>query len=149
MDSDNNVGHDSVSITIKNNEEPPENNAPNKPVRPTGETEGILDEEYTFTTSTIDQEGDQVYYKWDWGDETSGWLGPYNSGETCEASHIWDTEGSYNIKVKAKDQYGDESPWSDPLSISMPKKKKFNSFPRILLWLFERFPFLQPYFSHF
>jgi PKD repeat protein len=148
IDSDRNIGHDSKIFTIKNYEEPPNNNAPDKPNRPTGENEGKIDEEYSFTTSTNDIDGDQVYYKWDWDDETSGWLGPYNSGETCEASHIWDDEGSYSIKVKAKDQYGDESPWSDPLSITMPKKKMFNSFPRILLWLFERFPFLQPFFNY-
>jgi PKD repeat protein len=146
VDSDGNVGHDSVTFKIKNYEEPPENNAPDKPVRPNGENEGKIDEEYSFTTSTTDIDGDQVYYKWDWGDETSGWLGPYNSGETCKASHIWDSEGSYNIKVKAKDQYGDESPWSEPLTISMSKKKSFNHIPKIFIWLFERFPFLQQIF---
>lgn len=149
VDSDNNVGHDSVSFKIKNHEEPPENNAPVKPNRPTGETEGKIDEEYTFISSTTDIDGDQIYYKWDWDDETSGWLGPYNSGETCEGVYIWDDEGSYDIKVKAKDQYGDESPWSDPLTISMSKKKMFNSFPKIIIWLFERFPFIQSYFPYF
>lgn len=150
QDSHNQVNSvTSESFQIKNHDEPPENNAPDKPARPTGETEGKIDEEYTFSTSASDPEGDQVYYKWDWGDETSGWIGPYNSGELCESSHIWDDEGSYDIKVKAKDQYGDESPWSDPLSVSMPKKKSFNNIPKIILWLFERFPFLQPYFSKF
>jgi hypothetical protein len=47
----------------------------------------------------------------------SGWLGPYNSGATCEAKLIWNVKNYYNIKVKAKDIYGKESSWSDPLPI--------------------------------
>jgi len=85
-----------------------------------------------------------VYYKWYWNDkinETSDWIGPYNSGETADASHIWDEKGEYVIKVKAKDQYGEESPWSDPLAISMPKNKEINSpFLRFL----ENHPHLFP-----
>jgi hypothetical protein len=36
-------------------------------------------------------------------------------------SHIWNTQGSYSIKVKAKDASGAESVWSDPLPVSMPR----------------------------
>ncbi|MCD6108537.1 MAG: hypothetical protein J7J89_03585, partial [Thermoplasmata archaeon] len=64
----------------------------------------------------------------DWGDGTnSGWLGPYNSGETVEASHSWSEKGEYSIKVKAKDINGLESEWSDPLVISMPLSIKISS----------------------
>jgi hypothetical protein len=41
----------------------------------------------------------------------------------------------------AKDEHGAESEWSDPLIVTMPKIKTF--------WLFERFPFLQSYFSYY
>jgi hypothetical protein len=119
---------------------------PEKPNKPIGNINGGIETLYEYSTSTQDIHSHDIYYMWDWGDETSGWLGPYKSGETCEAIHEWDIEGSYDIKVKAKDQYGDESSWSDPLTITVPKKKMFTFTPRILLWLFERFPFLQPYF---
>jgi len=32
---------------------------------------------------------------------TSGWIGPYISGETVTANHTWNKRGSYEIKVKA------------------------------------------------
>ena len=41
-------------------------------------------------------------------------------------------EGSYTIKVKARDIHGGESEWSDPLSISMPKYKKSSYLNQVL-----------------
>ena len=106
------------------------NQPPNKPDKPYGETNGQVGKKYTYSTSTTDPDGDQVWYKWYWNDkinETSDWIGPYNSGETADASHIWNEKGDYNIRVKAKDVHGEESPWSDPLVVSMPKSKTINS----------------------
>ena len=61
---------------------------------------------------------------WDWGDgEKSDWLGPYESGETIESSHIWNKQGIHKIRVKAKDVYDCESKWSDPLAFNAPKNK--------------------------
>jgi hypothetical protein len=48
--------------------------------------------------------------------------------------------------AKVKDTFDAESDWAI-LEVSMPKKKSFDFIPRLFLWLFERFPFLQPYFS--
>jgi len=93
---------------------------PLKPTKPTGPTTGVINENCTFSTSTVDPDGDQVYYKWDWGDgNTSEWLGPYNSGETTQASHKWLGLGSYIIKVKARDTLGATSDWSEHLIISI------------------------------
>jgi len=98
------------------------NQAPEKPETPDGPTSGESGIEYTYTTSTIDPEGEQLYYWFDWGDDTnSGWLGPYDSGDIVTVSHTWDSKGSFEIKVKAKDTNGIQSEWSDPLPISMPK----------------------------
>jgi len=122
------------------------NQAPNKPSKPSGPTSGKAGKEYTYSTSTTDPDGDQVYYKWYWNDkinETSGWLGPYDSGDTVTASHIWEEKGDYNIRVKAKDVHGEESPWSDPLPITMPKNKAINPFIQFLERLIERFPILE------
>jgi predicted secreted protein len=111
------------------------------PLKPTinGPASGTVNNEYPYTSSTTDPDGDQVYYLWDWGDgNSSGWLGPYNSGATCESNHTWATKGGYNIKVKAKDTFGAESPWSDPLSITMPYSYK--PILQFLKLLIERFP---------
>ena len=95
-------------------------NAPNKPSRPEGETNGKVGNEYNYTTSAIDLDGNYIYYKWDWGNEQSKWLGPYKSGEKVEMTHSWNKRGNYEIRVKAKDIYGRESDWSDPLAVTMP-----------------------------
>jgi len=145
MDSDTNIGFDtSGQFQIKNHEAPPVNHEPVKPNQPSGPTNGKIGQEYSYTTSTTDPDGDQVYYLWDWGDgNNSGYLGPYNSGVTINTTHKWTIKGSYGIKVKAKDIYGKESAWSDPLPITMPY-----SFNRPLLkfleLLFQRFPYAFP-----
>ena len=111
-----------------------ENSPPNKPSIPTGTNSGKAGNSYTYSTSTTDPESDQIYYLFDWDDgETSGWLGPYNSGQVASSSHVWSAQGSYQIRVKAKDDPngdgdlsdGVESIWSDPLPITMPKNKHY------------------------
>ena len=93
---------------------------PETPTQPSGSSTGTANEEYSFTTSTTDPDGDQVYYMWNWGDGTfSDWLGPYNSGETIEAEHTWTEEGDFDVKVKAKDVYGSESGWSQIFTVSI------------------------------
>lgn len=91
---------------------------PEKPQRPDGPTEGVIGVEYTFSTSTIDPEEEQVSYLWDWDDGTPGeWTIAYDSGATVYASHTWDEAGTYDITVKAKDPHGEESERSDPKTI--------------------------------
>ena len=101
-----------VNITKANN--PPM--APRKPIGPnTGET-GI---KYTYRTSTIDENGDQIYYTFDWGDGSTNVVGPFRSLHTATANHSWTADGTYNLKVKAKDTNGKESDWSEPLIVKI------------------------------
>ncbi|MFO7676968.1 MAG: C25 family cysteine peptidase [Thermoplasmatota archaeon] len=90
---------------------------PQKPDTPQGPNTGDTGVQYIFTTSTTDPDNDKVYYMWHWGDSISDWFGPYNSGEIVEFGHVWNHPGEYDIKVKAKDETGLESIWSDPLTI--------------------------------
>jgi len=91
---------------------------PERPERPEGQTGGIVEVEYPFTTRTTDPDGDQVYYLWDWDDGNfSDWLGPFDSGDAVLASHSWADAETYEIRVKAKDIHNVESGWSDPLTI--------------------------------
>ena len=95
--------------------------SPEKPQKPGGTEEGQTGENYLYSTTTIDPDRNLVYFQWDWGDGTqSEWLGPYDSEEQLETAHRWGENGVYNVKVKAKDTYGLESDWSDPLSVAMP-----------------------------
>ena len=118
-----------------------------KPSKPSGQTSGKINEEYEYTASTTDPDEDQLYYLFDWGDGGfSEWIGPLDSGDTAEASHIWTERGDYEIKVKAKDEHGVQSDWSDPLPIEMPRNKPFNIFPPFLRFLEQHshlFPILR------
>ncbi len=122
------------------------NNASKKPDRPSGETSGKVNIVYTYTTSTIDPDGDQVYYRWDWGDGTqSSWVGPFDSGAVASAQNSWSKKGSYYIKVKAKDVFGAESPWSDPLAVTMPYSYNLRHqfFEKLFQWFPNAFPILR------
>jgi hypothetical protein len=109
---------------------------PDKPDKPIGPTSGKTGIAYTYKSTTNDQENDQIYYMFDWGDgSNSGWIGSFDSGEEGSASYVWTNDGIYNIKVKAKDINGAESHWSNPLSVNMPKNKnqlQFNYINKIL-----------------
>ena len=114
-----------------------ENNPPKSPSSVEGPDECKINEEIEYTTKTTDPDNDQIYYMFDWDDGThSEWLGPYNSGETCTAKHIYTEKGEYKVKAKAKDTYDIQSIW---------KKSEENNRLKILFLqnLFNRFPFLQ------
>ena len=103
------------------------NSSPEKPVKPTGGIKGKPGNTYTYSTQTSDLDCDQIYYQWDWGDGNfSEWRGPFDSGITATAQYSWTAKGSYSIRVKAKDIHGNESVWSDPLVITMPKNVQLN-----------------------
>jgi hypothetical protein len=124
-----------------------DNTAPEKPATPNGPTTIFAGRSYSYSSSTTDPDGDRVYYMWDWDDGTElEWIGPYDSGDNVSISHVWDVKGEFQVKVKAKDDPngdgdlsdGEESVWSDPLAVSMPKNK-------IVLFrsLFVKFPILK------
>lgn len=105
----------------------PETGAPEQPAKPSGPPSGTTGNTYTYSTSTTDPDNDKISYLFDWGDGTdSGWIGPYNSGETVSASHSWSNQNTFQVKVKAKDVRLKESPWSDPLSVNIPRNRAFN-----------------------
>lgn len=142
-DSSTNTDEDDayVLFAVSDNYEPPQT-----PNMPSGPIKGKVGIDYAFYTSMIDQDGDEVYYKWDWGDGTfSDWLGPFNSSVTAEASHIWGKRGTYEIKVKAKDAYA-ESEWSNPLTAKMPRIRTITNTPffNFLEKITDRFPHAFP-----
>jgi hypothetical protein len=95
---------------------------PAPPIPPVGETKIDEGKSYTYTTRTTDAENDMVYYMWDWDDDSpDNWLGPYPSGSLINTTHTWDEKGIYNIRVKARDENGMESDWSDPLRVDVPE----------------------------
>jgi hypothetical protein len=123
--------------TLAELSEPVGYQAPEKPEKPNGPHSGSPMNTYEYEFTTSDPDGDQLSYLVDWGDGTdSGWIGQIPSGEVSRISHSWDEEGDYEIKVKAQDSYHLESPWSESLSITMPKAK--NALSLILSKILDR-----------
>ena len=90
------------------------NTAPGKPGI-TGPVKGIKDGPwYRFYGSTVDPEGDSIQYKFFWGDGNVGeWTGFTPSGVISMDSWRYSAEGSYELRVLARDQFGLMSETSD------------------------------------
>jgi len=92
----------------------------------TGPKSGVPGISYTYCISdTVDPEGDDVFVYWDWGNGiSSGWLGPFASGEEICENHTWTQIGIYQIKAKLKDENGAESDWGT-FFVTIPKTKSY------------------------
>jgi len=85
-----------------------------------GPVNGVAKQEYNFSVFSIDPDGDDVFYYIEWGEGiSSGWIGPYLSGQEIILSHAWNNSGTYEIRAKAKDNSSYESDWSEPLIINI------------------------------
>jgi hypothetical protein len=81
-----------------------------------------------FSTVAPDPEGDDVYYQWDWGDgNLSEWLGPYLFGQQTVTTHKWALNGTYDIRVHARDALGKESAWSSVFPIAISRQIQFQN----------------------
>ena len=101
--------------------EPENNTPPNKPQTPTGPSTGMIKTDYIFQTNTTDETNPitELYHQWDFGDGTqTHWIYNYETIEYM-AQHAWKKPGTYQIKVRVRDIYGKESPWSDQIEIEI------------------------------
>ena len=114
------------------------NDPPVRPNAPNGPSVGRQLQSHTYTTSTTDPDGDPIYYRFDWDDgQVSKWMGPYVSGREASASHTWLLQGTYGVKVQARDDRFAMSEWSDPFPIMMPRNNLFSHHP--LFMFFSKF----------
>jgi len=95
------------------------NRAPNTPSTPSGPTLGYVYTTYAYSTTTVDPDGDNVRYEFDWGDGSTTLTGWYASGAAASAQHSWTRPGTYQVKVRAQDVYGLWSGWSGVLAVSI------------------------------
>jgi len=109
-----------------------------------GPASGKVGVSYNYNFVAIDPNGDDVYYRIDWGDGTpiTNWIGPYHSGQVVIVSHTFSTTGLLNIKCQAKDSYNSVSSWGQ-LDVTMPKAKIYipSLFFELIERLLERFPY--------
>lgn len=114
---------------------------PTTPHRPTGPTLGTVGQSYQYTTMA--SANNKVQFGWDWnGDDlVDEWTQFYDSNEECQTTHTWEQNGTIEIKVKAMDNHGFQSEWSEPLTVTMPKnmlRPNFLNLPLIIEELIER-----------
>jgi hypothetical protein len=117
--------------------------SPTKPIID-GPTHGKVGVEYTYTFNSTDYKGDYCICYVNWGDGSPSETvhptgGPNNSGPGI-ASHSWDAMGTYTIKARGMDDYGNYGDWGN-LTVTMPRDKYTDNI--LLLRILERFPLLQ------
>ncbi len=109
-----------------------------KPATPSGTVNGRPWREYSYTSSAFDPDGDMIKYCFDWGEGNTSWSDYVDSGQPVSMNYTWKEKGDYQVKVKVRDEHGLDSPWSDPLPVSMPLN--FNVAERIFSsGILERF----------
>ena len=118
-DDNADIRNDTITITSKI---PP---IPETPAKPVGPDSGYIHESYAFTSSTIDPYNQSLFYQFSWGDGTnSEWIGPQSPGTLTVGRHSWNHTGTYSVRVKAKNEAGFQSSWSEPQYINIAEKIK-------------------------
>jgi hypothetical protein len=94
---------------------------PSKPKTPTGQIVGETNTTYIYSTVSIDPEGGKICYGWDWDGDyiLDEWTDPVDSNTTVNTPHSWPMEGTYTIRVKAKDDKGITTGWSNHIVVIM------------------------------
>ena len=92
------------------------------PELPSGPTTVFRFATRVYSTVAVDQNNDDMYYQWDWGEYRGPWyLFPRDSGVTVYRPHTWLTPGVHKIKVRVQDINGHVSDWSDPLTVTVKR----------------------------
>jgi hypothetical protein len=85
-----------------------------------GPTIGGVGTMYEYELTSIDPDGDDIYYFMNWDDgDTSGWIGPFESGKSVKLNHTWTSQGTYYIRAKAKDIFNSESLWTEEFVVTI------------------------------
>ena len=88
---------------------PPEN-----PPSPMGSDTGFVGTVYDFSDLAVDRNGDRVRLQFDWGDgDTFDWSALVAESTSVTMSHRWLEPGEYSVVVRAMDERGLMSGWSE------------------------------------
>ena len=91
---------------------------PTTPSKPSGKATWPVNVSSFYSTHSTDLAGDSIQYRFDWGDGIiSKWTAFNASGSSATMSHAWTLTGTYSIRSMARDVYGLNSSWSNPLNI--------------------------------
>ena len=92
--------------------------APEKPMTPVGPVYCTTSVAYTYKVTAVHPQGESLEFQFDWGGAVGNWGNQTASGETASVSHVFDAAGTYVVMVRARDNVGLLSGWSDPLSVT-------------------------------
>ncbi len=89
------------------------NNPPDTPSIPIGDSIGIVNNFYTFSSHASDINNDRVAIRFTWGDgDTTQWSFFGAPDSVITKNHSWSNAGYYYIKAQAKDEHDELSNWS-------------------------------------
>lgn len=91
-----------------------------------GSSSGEFWKKCEYKIYSEDPDGNDLLYFIDWGDgKVQEWIGPFSSKEELTVTHTFTSIGNFEVKVKAKDPFNEESPWAT-LKVKMPRNKVFS-----------------------
>ncbi len=94
------------------------NNAPYKSVKPSGPVYIEPGGSFSYSAQTYDPDGDQVRYKFDWGDGNfSEWSNFIPGNQTVTIEYSWYQINNFSIRVIVQDEYNKNSSWSEALLV--------------------------------
>jgi PKD repeat protein len=110
-----------------------ENHAPTTPSQPNGPTTASQNSSISFSTSSTDPDDHRIRYGWDWDNDSSvdQWTDYFTSGSNIQASHMWTNTGSYCIQVRAQDEFGITSDFSEKTTITITSASEETLCPSI------------------
>jgi hypothetical protein len=119
--------HQDIDLILKKITMPPD------PPSIQGSNTGIIGESYEVTITATHPDELNLSYYIDWGDGSSeSWTDPFPFGESVTITHTYDSNQSYQIRGKARNEEGVEGHWAY-LMVNIPKNKdSFHPFLRFL-----------------
>ncbi len=96
------------------------NQAPLAPGQVAGAAMARTGQTQNYVASLQDNDGDLIFCRWVFDkDDTTAWIGPYHSGDTCMMAHAWPETGSYDVSVQTKDYWDVQPTGSTPLAVQV------------------------------
>jgi hypothetical protein len=100
---------------------------PNEPEIQTAKIQGVSGEKYTYSAITTDPHGYLVGYRFDYSTgNLSTWTPLVPSGTSSYESIVWSQPGKYYLRAQARNEYGLESEWSNPIQVIIKESSEHN-----------------------
>jgi len=112
-----------------------------------GPSKGNPGNEYKFTFTSTDPENLTIKYILDWDDGNITETDYYTSGKGLIVRHTWNLKGTYIIKAKAEDYYGEASNESE-FEIIIFRNKAYNLQFNLLNRLMAQLPMIRRLLSY-